>query len=470
MRAAECEDPDYTKWTVDTDVSVGLTDVDADAFPGTHKLVSQFPIEIKSRVMSLTENLPLKNIRSRLGHTHEISYDVEIDAVYRSLNRHFNSPNSDKNLRLVIHDSCSTHVHIGNSLNGFPAATVKKALSLCIAHEQLIDNLHSTSRINGSTLISAQKPWTELIHHSKYIDHVTSDVYNMPWSSHFAQAAFLHSDARGRSPAPHLVSRHLYPGSRFETDPELKDTVQRFDVPSWLTLVATAEDIDDLKNLQQFTSKRSIVNFHNLLDYRSGEVDDLDVGYMKMTVEFRQHAGTLQSQETLPWLKVLTRLVEFAHETSEDEIMDMCLSHWPEKNFTSIDFLKMIGVDADTLQHYELVLGKSGPSSYADEVRRKERDAASAVPWNEVLSPMSQYLIEKRTGAIRPENVSATIQAKLVRGGYGQFPAGYFADAEMAEEMQEILTVGARPPWAQLTIPDCAVDVDDLQVRRQKSL
>ncbi|KJY00295.1 hypothetical protein TI39_contig336g00027 [Zymoseptoria brevis] len=294
MEQTDDEGPEYTKWTVDTDESLDLTVAESLKFHGTLRHVQVFPIEIKSRVLSLTRNFVSKGHAPSSGHTHKVSFDAEVDAVYRSLDRHFNSADSAKNIGLVVNHTCSTHVHIGNGRHGFPTRTVKNVLSLCVAHERLIDNLHSTSRIHGSTILSASESWASLNHSFRYLQHVTAPkVYNSPWSTHFAHTAFLQSESAVPDEGRKFVPEPVYPASRFEASPDLTSAARRFDVPSWLSIITSAQDITDLRNLQQNSARRSTINLHNLQSYRLNDEDSFDFGYRKMTIEFRQHAGTL---------------------------------------------------------------------------------------------------------------------------------------------------------------------------------
>ncbi|EGP83330.1 uncharacterized protein MYCGRDRAFT_96634 [Zymoseptoria tritici IPO323] len=318
----------------------------------------------------------------------------------------------------------------------------------------------STSRINGSTILSASESWARLNHSFRYLQHITAPkVYNSPWSTHFAHTAFLQSDSAVPDEARKFIPEPVYPASRFEASPDLKSAAQRFDVPSWLSIITSAQGITDLRNLQQNSARRSTINLHNLQSYRLDAADSFDFGYRKMTIEFRQHAGTLQSQETLSWLRVLASLFQYAHDNREPDIPKLCLNNWADPSMDSIDFLMMVGVDAGTIKHYEHVLGVSVSQTYADCIRREEQAAVSRDSWDQYLTPVALELIETRTAGISPWNVTSVIREKFARGGYGQFPACYLADMRLHKAAVDILTVGTRPSWATLPSRDSAIDL-----------
>lgn len=112
---------DFSKWTVDTDLTV--TPVDTSGY--------WYAIELKSPVFLCSRpNLePVKTV-------------VEILV---------------SNFSLYINENCGLHVHVGNEDRGFPLCTLKSFCSLITAFEHQLNSLHPPQRLQSPYVKSVRR-------------------------------------------------------------------------------------------------------------------------------------------------------------------------------------------------------------------------------------------------------------------------------------------------------------------------
>lgn len=141
----------YQKWSVGRDILD--TNTLKQEFEAKFKSISDWHIEIRSRILSVSDNIE-PNVRSDCNARPKVTYRDEVEAVYARLHEDLQD-NKNSAFRLIDNKSCGLHVHIGNGANRrLPLDTVKNVVNLHTANEKAIDNMHSSTRINGSTLIT----------------------------------------------------------------------------------------------------------------------------------------------------------------------------------------------------------------------------------------------------------------------------------------------------------------------------
>lgn len=419
---------DYDCWTVQQDSSVRLPSSVQALFPNQTSIIQGFSIELTSRVMPFRGTFPTV-ARAGTNHVHAITSQVEIEAIYTRLRTAFNtfSATARHDHRLVINSTCSTHVHVGNGQDGFTLSTIKNLLSTVVACERVIDSLHATERIGGSTL-SMQPQNGTLNTESARLQPVE---FNMPWSAHLSRSVY--NRRQGRVNSQHYPEAQLSNLAASQAAfASLQVSSTRYDIPSWLDIIQKAREIADLMELQFAAAHFSTVNLQNL-------------GLDKRTVEFRQHAGTLQSAEALAWVEVCGCLMEFASSTSEAAVKALCDGEWSGPLHTANDLLLTIGVSRKTRDHYRKVVAVPLPSDgdYAAQVLRQELALANAWPSDSVLGPLVEYLIRERCNQLKSKTVATRIHAKLTNGCYGRFPSDVldvFSLAAEGDDGQLVLT------------------------------
>ncbi|KAI5361568.1 Putative amidoligase enzyme [Septoria linicola] len=436
---------DYRQWTTEQDESVNVGTL-RSKYPKEFEHIRVHACELRSRILRVNRNLQTTEDPEVPGHRHEISYQEEIKIILDRLRTTFNSPSGKAGWRMLVNDSCGFHVHLGNDNKCFPLPTAKNVLSLYLANEKAIDAIHSLDRIDGSTL--GNDPRREGV--SPELRNIAKPpAYNKPFSFHFAY--LLHQVVAYTQ----LEDASRWPKKRILEDPEFRELCSRNDLCSWLTIIDEAEDIRDFFSLQtKYHNHSSAIDTMGLLPYDERGVEP-NFG-RKLTFEFRQHAGTVDSTEALAWIDVLTHIVNYAHENTEDDVQYGCVDDWRNPDYETLHFLKKVGFEPTdpVFQHYQHVLGlnaDASATSYADECREREELMARSFGDDDLFLGMMDlnaklnhrnrdlYLIRKR------------IEAKFLAGCYGQFEEGSFLVALMypedalTEEERMKLTQGWRP-------------------------
>lgn len=428
----------YSKWNVSIDESVVLTDIERTNFSDDLRNMHVAPIEIKSRVLDLTETFNTSTSTSDPNHIHKITHREEIRAVYSRLNESFNSPNgmAAKEHRIVVNRSGSSHVHIGNGRNGFTLGTVKNIVSIVVAHEMHFDSIHAAGRITGSDLLSRDSSLSSGDAFS-FMNRIAS-AYNVPWSTALIMSAFDICAADEDTSA--LPDR----ANKLTRNPELNLIAQKFDVASWLSLIESAETLADLCQLE--SGPATTVRLRNL----QGEpnLSNSSDG-CKLTIEFRQKAGT-QTDEILNWIQVLVSLFQYADTTAAVDVKAMCMSTWNDPNFNVFDLLRKLGhrAEDDVFRHYAHVLGSIPTRKpYAEVIESKELEEAGKFSADDLFAPLMKHLIRDRAKTIHPDTVRDLISAKLTCGGYGQFSESYLngKSERLTGAQRKYLTLGFVP-------------------------
>lgn len=464
-------DPTYKKWTVGIDETIYVTALEESKFRDDFESVLMTGVEVTSRVLDASSGRKSNDQERAPTHECHITADAEIRAVAERLNESYSSTSSLRDSRAAVNSSCGFHVHIGNGSKGFPLQTVKNIISLYVAHEMAIDSMHSTDRITGSKLGLSSKAEVARDPRGHVNVMLSGDVYNVPWSTHFLHSAFEHTHGLGNAAisADHIDDPGRYPDKAFQAKPELVATSKAFDVPSWLTLIENAQCISDLRDLQGYYRRLSTINLGNLRDFCNEDIEGHLRSQAKMTIEFRQAAGTLQPAEILAWHDVLVALVEYAHNTPPYEIRRRCLKNWDSTKFDTLDFLRLIGISrtSDTYQHYKSKLGlsKNSDESYVQQVREAERKAAFTHGHGDVFLPMLAEFVRGRCDGMEPNNVGKRVADKFHAGGYGQFTKGMLKRLGVKKSRREELTVGYRveEPFAEEN-EETAESKDDVSV------
>ncbi|KXS98783.1 hypothetical protein AC578_9062 [Pseudocercospora eumusae] len=325
-----------------------LTDEQTQSLPSPDDSIYTHAIEVVSRTMQRGRGLSTTLDDRDSSHMHEISYDEEITAVITALNAHFNMSHAQRSnaYRLVVNEQCGLHVHIGNGRKSFPLHTIKNVVAMHTANEKQIDGLHAVSRVDGRTLISGK-----LLSVSPSWKH----SYNKPWSAHFVdlEHAVRNGKAKiyGSSFPP---AGQQYPNVLFDERPELRKAVLSNDLPP-PTRKSIPAQLDNLASYEPHSYDQ------NTSDHLRGK---------KLTIESRQHVGTLEPDEILSWTDVLLHLLQFAHDHPKEQVRTLCLkiSHclWPQREHSHLQALP--------ISHWCIELGRA--ISSAERQPRRDRSAS----------------------------------------------------------------------------------------------
>jgi hypothetical protein len=193
--------------------------------------------------------------------------------------------------RYNVNESCGLHVHVGNGADNFSVETTRNLVAFLWCFEPLIDTLHPSHRHNGSYCRSIRE----------------SSVYG---------------------------DMHKH---------------QNASVVDILTKIWMEKSKDTLLRLMSDTHSASYMEAYYTGNMQpsawSGKLNDT-----KVTVEFRQHEGTLDGPRTVSWVQTVVGLLEFADDCDRFFLAAFLMEHAElegagEKLYEIEDLLRDIGLE-----------------------------------------------------------------------------------------------------------------------------
>ncbi|KAK5132872.1 hypothetical protein LTR08_008588 [Meristemomyces frigidus] len=421
----------YDQWVVFDDSSVCLSQTERSTLQDNYFDI--YAIELQSRVLNRDRPHPTFKSASDPAHEHTISYADEVTAVLGRLAEGITSADGPLGQwTILVNDACGLHVHVGNQRDGFPLGTIKNAISTYVANERAIDALHATSRIGGNELPSEPQHDEQ----PRYFRNFDGYAYNMPFSALHSEGVY----ARRRQTAipPGTADRFPYPNSHCD-NPVIKKAALQYSDSALLTLIQHAPDLTALKHLQRLRGHTCTMELQNIYIPPNRRE--------KMTIEFRQHAGTLQAIEILSWVDFVSNVVQHAHNTPQDEYADLCMNTFRHPSHHTLDLLKTIRCSPQTVQHYRHKLGMlSIGDCYANDLAAKEAAKVDRHQPCRSFGTLQDNLIEMIREQNHPQSVQARITQKLVSSAYGQFSDEFLAQLDFTilggEEARDKLRIG----------------------------
>ncbi|KAI7283101.1 hypothetical protein KC345_g3094 [Hortaea werneckii] len=474
----EDDDENYTGWIVTEDDSI-RTKEETTYLENMQGHVRFYKIEVVSRVLSAEMDRDTTQSRDQPEHTHSMAFSEEISAVLAIINGMSGMAFKGIPGRFYpfVNGSCGLHAHVGNQKDGFPLQTVKNLLTVFALCERQIDMLHSIQRIGGSDL-PTQPVQDRFIYH-----HSTSGfagfglwklVYNIPLSAwhhigvhhrlHCLQAGYQALDpiaaysfylsgelGKRKTYSPEdvdllgAVRTGHYPENIFAQSTDLEKAAHQYSAGANAVVIQNAPTILDLHSLMA-NGHESTISIGNLCVFPwDGESPD-----KKMTIEFRQHAGTLDVQQVLSWVDFVISAIRYSHDRQGHE--QMANTRFSDPDYDAIDLLTELGCNEQTVQHYTAKLyGNDAGQLYADSTELAALKKISRLSTKEegrIIAPVLKRSIEQQAMAIHPVRVSRRIREKLLVGAYGQFSDDDLdklfssIDSKPSDEARERLRLG----------------------------
>lgn len=287
-------------------------------------------------------------------------------------------------VKFITNSSAGFHVHVGDSSpSPLPLRTAKNVFLFCTAYEAMIDSLHAVERI--------AIPWGKQERH------------------------------------------HCYPLSFFAAQRGLGDTL--FERLQSIEQIVSYEQLgssfavsaDEMDSDEGCTGHNAAINFDNLFpDEEIGRYAEGLTG----TIEFRQHAATLDLQAIVSWVEFTTALVRYCEEatsTATDTrnfILNLAAAVHPATSLSDHDFFcpdTMFAVPGDVRTYYQsLVSGTLPPSE------------AFLTAYHTPLLPLLETNAAQRHASTSRAAILSAIATKCAQGSYGHDPElAPFAPPEM---------------------------------------
>ena len=302
-------------------------------------------------------------LASRKFHFYTDDWQTEIKAVLEIL-----SGFETSGVKFVTNEQTGFHVHVGNHDRLWPLRTVKSLLQLVTAFEWCFDTLHMVHRI---------------VH----------PIYDL--------------------------CQYMTPSWFFLQKPKL-GAQNRLDSPrDWLATIESVKTIAEFCKLFQFdegdfegetNGHFSAYNFDNLIptDRRA-----IPTG----TIEFRQHAGTLEFKDIVAWITLTSKLVEWCH-LCQDPTPTMSLSRYIcTREFKLHHLFEAMGLDGLTWEYYDLQT--DSPCDMAQCRGERAMQQVSGTVLEGLVAAVEQTRYNNSQSGV----VQRTIDEKFANGQYGRWPA-----------------------------------------------
>ena len=115
--------------------------------------------------------------------------------------------------------------------------------------------------------------------------------------------------------------------------------------------------LEKLAAIDALTSISDIVEHFNVFEGVNDPAMAYNLGNLlytnKHTIEFRQHAGSLEPMEVIKWVELVTGLVTLSHETPYPAFGDFLRDHINDSRFSVIDLLHAMNLH-DVAEYYQL--------------------------------------------------------------------------------------------------------------------
>ncbi|KAK3677179.1 hypothetical protein LTR78_002717 [Recurvomyces mirabilis] len=400
----------HSKWNIGGDATIDLTAEQQKSLGPEY--LDQFyfsGVEFKTRILSANIQKETTPSTTDRGHVHSITGAEEVRAVLQHLTRRFNDiefkDELSRHSRIFTTSRCGLHVHIGNTRNRFPLQTLKNIMSLYAACEAGIDSIQTVDRIGLSTM--PNKPQSHP--HENPRDNSAlgqyDNAYNMPLSSLHAEQVYRRRCTYCKNQIKGRFRSHQRPYRETHwEDPIIAQAANQYTSAANVALIQRAPSLGQLFQLQ--------VNVENLMEYQDDRTN---------TIEFRQHAATLDHEVVLAWLDLLLKLVQFSNIVSDAEFATLYKAKFQDINWDVHPLLAVLHCEEKTIKHYAHQQAQVPEGrTYAIEKAEEEMKRVHAFGEDDLSKLLMTRMVADDTYNNDEKAKTERIQLKITRGGYGQ--------------------------------------------------
>lgn len=315
---------------------------------------------------------------SRKFRYHQDSWEAEIRQALVAIYALEQSPD----FKLITNEECGFHVHVGNSVSRVPLDTAKELAKFVTAFEPQIEALHATHRV------------------------ASFDHYCMNKSPLYMN----------------LANAHFLLGVNALT---MQGWLQRIDGCTSFAQLASVFSFPGPNQGWVSDGKQSAYSFDQLfVDRMQRRTRIIN------TIEFRQHAGTLDLSTILNWVHVVQAIFMTAQYKDFDQVV--AASRSAGSQWSTIEMLRHIEVAPEVIMWYN---AKLDPSS--DFIVRHHDAQALRFQFTKMYD-FFETLIGPDMVAMDPEEVAVAIheKRKMWLRDLKRRAGGRATDADLAEAMK----------------------------------
>ena len=234
-------------------------------------------------------------------------------------------------------------------------------------------------------------------------------------------------------------------------------------------MVQPAKSVNEIRLLQSKNDDQCNINLSNL---PTPETPTSKYPFKKNTIEFRQHAGTLNPTAALSFIDILINLVIRCERLNDEDFLALIrpggqLRH---PNLSSLDICRFVGCSQKAFDYYQRQLNSqdSELSIYlADQAAAAEKAIARKYPIANVALEMTKW----QQGNIDQAGVQKRIMHKHLAGGYGQFSKNYLAAClpdSISADHRRLITIGYPNPNKMLELDPLASQAAEIEKQRSQ--
>lgn len=210
--------------------------------------------------------------------------------------------------KFITNAATGLHLHMGNGGDPLPFHLVQRVAQLMTAHERAFDSIHAANRILAPAV-------------SRFLEYEEAPLNAPP--------SFWHRLREGEA------SSNL----------------------SWLCKIQSASSVEDIAAIHRgacsgdhlYTyGKQCNVNYDNMFP---DEEYDRTAYELKHTIEFRQHAGTLDGQAIPSYIYLIHAVFKFCN-AADDATFILLLLQGADYNFGLLSLLQALCVPPSAVRHY----------------------------------------------------------------------------------------------------------------------
>lgn len=355
-----CDHDNYNKWCLRrTFETVVLSDAEA-------KYIKIFDEDEDEDEADEAPEVQSIKICSRKFFVHE-NWQAEVQQVLETIRGY-----EIMGCSIITNETTQFHVHIGFGDTRMPLRTAKSVVQLCTAFEDRLDEIHSSTQIDqipdarlpADRMVNASLGW----HFSKNGNMNDSNNF-CHWLGIIEECStfeelgrlFLNSAERGTSDdgssggtpgdkagamseqgSQSVVNEVWYQDLLDGAHNGAHDDQESQDPERWEYLMDNQHEPTD----PYLNGKWATVNVDNLYPERQGLAET-----QLNTLEFRQHAATLNPERVCAFVELMRCLVLFCHNACDEGFLQLCSkAGYPE--FELGQFVDAIGLTTDTVSYY----------------------------------------------------------------------------------------------------------------------